>query len=87
MTDLDRRQPEFAIAIRGYDRLHVDEYIERLQKLVSEAEERARAAETNGEFSSHASVGPRISEIFELASAEARELHEKAERESTARLA
>jgi cell division septum initiation protein DivIVA len=87
MTDLDTRRPEFTVAIRGYDRLQVDEYIERLQKLLSEAEDRVRAAESDHDFSSHASLGPRLSEIFELAGAEARELRAKVEREAKELLA
>jgi cell division septum initiation protein DivIVA len=86
MTDLDTRHPEFTMAIRGYDRLQVDEYIERLQKLLSEAEERVRAAESEHDFSSHTSIGPRLAEIFELAGAEAKEIRTKAGKEARERL-
>jgi cell division septum initiation protein DivIVA len=79
---IDSRRPEFAIAIRGYDRVQVEEYVERLARLLEEAEERARRAESELEFSAHASVGPRVGEIFELAMAEAKELRAGAERES-----
>ncbi|HWF73855.1 MAG TPA: DivIVA domain-containing protein [Solirubrobacteraceae bacterium] len=82
MTDLDTRHPEFTVAIRGYDRLQVDEYIARLQKLLSEAEGRVKAAESDQDFSSHAAIGPRLAEIFELAAAEARELRSGAERDA-----
>ncbi|HWF34149.1 MAG TPA: DivIVA domain-containing protein [Solirubrobacteraceae bacterium] len=87
MTDLDTRHPEFTIAIRGYDRLQVDEYVERLQKLVSEAEDRVRTAESDTDSRSHASIGPRLAEIFELAGAEARELRGNAEQEAKKRVA
>jgi cell division septum initiation protein DivIVA len=87
MTDLDTRHPEFTVALRGYDRLQVDEYIERLQKLLSEAEDRVADAESNPDSSSHATIGPRLAEIFELAGAEARELRSSAEQESKKRVA
>jgi cell division septum initiation protein DivIVA len=87
MTDLDSRHPEFTVAIRGYDRLQVDEYIERLQKLLGEAEGRVTVAETNHELGSHASIGPRLAEIFELAGAEAKDLRTTANREAKERLA
>jgi hypothetical protein len=77
MNAINPDRPEFTAAIRGYDRLQVDEYIERLQELVSEAENRARTAESELEFSRHSTVGPRVTEIFELAIAETKELREK----------
>jgi DivIVA domain-containing protein len=77
MTDLDTRSPEFTAAIRGYDRAQVDAYIDHLQRLVSDAEQRARSAEAEYVFDEHASVGPRIAEIFALAEAEARELRDR----------
>jgi colicin import membrane protein len=77
MNAINPERPEFTAAIRGYDRLQVDEYIARLQDLVAEAEDRARAAESELEFSRHSTVGPRVTEIFELAVAEAKELQGK----------
>lgn len=82
MTDLDTRRPEFTAAIRGYDRLQVDDYIERLQQMAAEAEERARAAEASREDTTHTEIGPRVTQIFELATAEAREVREAARREA-----
>jgi DivIVA domain-containing protein len=84
MTEHPER-PEFATAIRGYDRLQVDEYIDRLAEIAADAEERARAAEEELEFSRHATVGPRVGEIFDLAIEEAKELRERvaAEAETT----
>ena len=76
--------PEFAHAVRGYDRFQVDEYIARLQLLVENAEERVRSAEAQA---GHAAVGPRVAQIFELAMAEANELREQAERETEQRAA
>ena len=69
-------QPEFTASIRGYDKLQVDDYIARLRALALEADERARSAESELEFSRHQTIGPRVSEIFELAVAEAKELRE-----------
>jgi cell division septum initiation protein DivIVA len=84
MTVLDKTNPEFTIAIRGYDRFQVDEYIARLQRLLDSAEERARAAEAQ---TGHAGVGPRIDRIFELAVAEADELREQAKHDAEHRRA
>jgi DivIVA domain-containing protein len=77
MTDLDTRSPEFTIGIRGYDRAQVDEYVDHLQRLLADAEQRARSAEAEYAFDEHAAVGPRIAEIFALAEAEARELRDR----------
>ena len=77
MTDLDTRTPAFSIGIRGYDREQVDEYIDRLQGLLADAQARARDAEAEFMFDEHAAVGPRIAEIFALAEAEARELRDR----------
>jgi DivIVA domain-containing protein len=77
MTELDTRNPEFTISIRGYDRTQVDEYVDYLQGLVADAEQRARDAAAEYEFDEHAAVGPRITEIFALAEAEARELRDR----------
>ena len=45
MTKKELDKPEFLIGLRGYDREQVDDYVDRLRVLVSEAEERAQAAE------------------------------------------
>ena len=82
MTDLPKTQPEFTAAIRGYDRVQVDEYVERLHLLLGDAEERVRAAEDDLEFSRHATVGPRVSQIFDLAVAESQELRERVQGET-----
>jgi cell division septum initiation protein DivIVA len=87
MSDLVKAQPEFTTAIRGYDRLQVDDYVERLHGLLAEAEERSRAAEDDLEFSRHATVGPRVSEIFDLAVAESQELRERVKTDAGALLA
>jgi cell division septum initiation protein DivIVA len=78
MTELDARNPEFTVGIRGYDRAQADEYVDYLQRLVADAERRARDAEAEFEFDEHAAVGPRIAEIFALAEAEARDLRDRA---------
>jgi cell division septum initiation protein DivIVA len=87
-TKIGQSSPEFAVAIRGYDRLQVDDYLARLQRLLDEAEERARDAEAQlMSDSAHASVGSRVGEIFELALAEAREVRTAAEQEARGRVA
>jgi chromosome segregation ATPase len=45
MTKRELDKPEFLIGLRGYDRQQVDDYIDRLRAVASEAEERARSAE------------------------------------------
>jgi len=77
MTAINPERPEFTAAIRGYDRPQVDDYIDRMLNLVAEAEDRARAAESELEFSRHSTVGPRVTEIFELAIAEAKDVQSK----------
>jgi DivIVA domain-containing protein len=74
-------QPRFATSMRGYDRLQVDDYVERLRDIVTDAEERARLAESELEFSRHATVGPRVSQILDLAVEEAKELRERVDAE------
>lgn len=82
MTDLDTRRPEFTTALRGYDRMQVDDYIDRLQNLVAQAEDRMRDAEL-GEPDVRTEVGPRLTQIFELATEEAREVRVEARQEAT----
>jgi cell division septum initiation protein DivIVA len=72
-----RARPEFATSIRGYDRLQVDEYIDRLHDIASDAEDRARVAESELEFSRHTTVGPRVAQILDLAVEEGKELRER----------
>jgi len=74
MSDLVEGHPEFAVAMRGYERVQVDEFVAALQTLVAEAEERARVAESQLEAGAHATVGPRVTQIFDLAIAETGEL-------------
>ena len=83
MTALEPRNPEFTVGLRGYDRTQVDRYIEYLQGLVDEADQRARDAQTDYIFDEHAAIGPRVAEIFALAEAEARELRERVATEAT----
>lgn len=87
MSDLDTQNPQFTTSIRGYDRTQVDDYLHRLQSSLAEAEERARAAESELEFSRHTTIGPRVSQIFDLAVAEAKDLRERVEEETTTLLA
>jgi DivIVA domain-containing protein len=78
----DLQTPEFTTAIRGYDKLQVDEYVERLQDVTEEAEERARHAESELEVTRHTTVGPRVGEIMELAVTEAKEMQVRARTQS-----
>jgi hypothetical protein len=73
--------PEFTAAIRGYDKLQVDEYVAHLQEFAEDAEARARAAESELEVTRHTTVGPRVGEIFELAVTEAKDLQDRARTE------
>ncbi|HWD70357.1 MAG TPA: DivIVA domain-containing protein [Solirubrobacteraceae bacterium] len=83
MTDLETKSPEFASGIRGYDRAQVDEYIDYLRRLITDAEERARDAQSQFVLDQHAAIGPRIAEIFALAEAEAREMRDTIASQST----
>jgi cell division septum initiation protein DivIVA len=74
-------QPKFAISMRGYDKLQVDDYVERLRDIATDAEERARLAESELEFSRHATVGPRVAQILDLAVEEAKELRDRVDAE------
>jgi DivIVA domain-containing protein len=76
MTERPER-PEFATAIRGYDKLQVDDYIDRLIEITADAEDRAGSAEAELEFSRHTTIGPRVAQIFDLAVEEAQELRER----------
>ncbi len=87
MTDLDTKHPEFTVALRGYDRIQVDEYVDRLQALLWEAEERAREAERGPMFQPQAELGPRLAQIFELAEAEAQDVRDHIERDARELLA
>jgi cell division septum initiation protein DivIVA len=81
MTVLDKDNPQFTIAIRGYDRYQVDEYLLRMQQLLGEAEERTRAAESHQDRT-HDDVGPRVAKIFELAAEEADDMRDEADHEA-----
>jgi DivIVA domain-containing protein len=78
-------RPQFATSMRGYDRLQVDDYVDRLIDIADDAEERARVAESELEFSRHTTVGPRVSQILELAVDEGKELRERVASEAERR--
>jgi cell division septum initiation protein DivIVA len=84
MTDLDTSKPQFEVGESGYDPAQVDAHLAHLQRLVADAQERARNAEAEYVFDQHAAIGPRIAEIFALAEAEARELRERFSAEGAA---
>ena len=87
MSDLVAGHPEFAAAMRGYDRQQVDDYVARLQTLAAEAQERARLAESQLEAGPHATVGPRVTQIFELAIEETGELRARVQAQAEELLA
>jgi len=87
MSDHVAGRPEFASAMRGYDREQVDVYVEELLVLLDATEERARVAESQVESGAHATVGPRVTQIFDLAMAEASELRESVRAETDEQLA
>jgi len=87
MSDLVEGHPEFAVAMRGYDRVQVDEFVAALQTLVAEAEERVRVAESQLEAGPHATVGPRVAQIFDLAIAETGELRARVQAQAEELLA
>jgi hypothetical protein len=73
--------------MRGYDRDQVDIYVEEVLTLLDASEERARLAEAQVESGAHATVGPRVTQIFELATAEAAELRDRIRAEADEQLA
>jgi hypothetical protein len=87
MSHLAEGPPEFAAAMRGYDRQQVDEYVAGMQQLLFDAEQRLRAADAEREHGAHATVGPRVTQIFELAIEETAELRARVRAESDERLA
>jgi hypothetical protein len=87
MTVHATEAPEFTIAIRGYDKLQVDEYVAHLQECAADAEQRARTAESELEVTRHTTVGPRVGEIFELAVTEAKDLQDRARTECEKKIA
>ena len=87
MSDEVARHAEFATAMRGYDRAQVDEYVAHLLSLVADGEERVRVAESQLQFGAPVSIGPRVTEIFDLALAEAGEVRERAQAEADELLA
>jgi len=87
MSHLAEGPPEFAAAMRGYDRHQVDEYVLGLHGLLADAEERLRAAEAEHEHGAHATVGPRVTQIFDLAIEETGELRARTAAEADELLA
>jgi cell division septum initiation protein DivIVA len=84
MLEEAHERPDFATSMRGYDRLQVDSYLDRLLVIVADAEQRAQALEAELEFSRHTTVGPRVAQILDLAVEEGKELRERVRAEATA---
>lgn len=81
MSITETDTPEFTVAMRGYDRLQVSDYIERLRDYAAELEDRVARAETRaaeadralGEANTPAALAPRLERILALAEEEAAE--------------
>lgn len=88
MTTPSLPAPEFAVAVRGYDRGQVDDYVARLGDFLADAEQRAQHAEAGaaeldrrtpqGGGASYDGLGERVEAILRLASEEADSLRRKA---------
>lgn len=82
MTDT----PEFAIALRGYDREQVDAYAAQVQRLLEEADVRVREGELPAPRGENADerLGGRLAAILKLAEEEAGVRRAAAQRDATA---
>ena len=94
MGALDTDPPQFAIALRGYDRVQVDDYIDRLRNYAAELESRVQQAQAgvsaaNDELERLRSaplnateLPSRLASILQLAEEEAKAIRLAAEREA-----
>jgi DivIVA domain-containing protein len=92
MSIRNQEMPEFAPALRGYDRLQVDDYLGRLREYALEVEERALNSEAalagaqqeladlrrQATLSSGGDIPPRLAHILQLAKEEADEVRTRA---------
>jgi|KBSSwiStaDraftv2_1062776.scaffolds.fasta_scaffold646912_2 cell division septum initiation protein DivIVA len=91
MSMRDQEAPEFSSALRGYDRVQVDEYLAELREYVIQVEDRAVAAEMalvecRRELASPGSSGisERLAAILQLANEEADQIRALARTEGAA---
>ena len=91
MSIRDEEAPEFSHALRGYDRVQVDEYLAGFREYVIQVEDRAVAAETalvecRRELASPGSGGisERLAAILQLANEEADEIRARVKAEGEA---
>jgi cell division septum initiation protein DivIVA len=91
MSIRDQEAPEFSHALRGYDRVQVDEYLAGFREYVIQLEDRAAAAELavlecRRELASPGSGGisQRLAAILQLANEEADEIRARAHAEGEA---
>ena len=96
MSIRNQEQPEFAQALRGYDRLQVDEYVARLHEYAVELEDRALSAEQalgpvqheheelrhRLAISGGGDLPTRLAQILDLAKEEAEAIRSNARREA-----
>src|SRR5688572_19797031 len=96
MSISNQEMPEFSPALRGYDRLQVDDYVGRLREYARELEERALGAEASlagvqqelaelrrqVTLQSGGDLPPRLAHILQLAKEEAEEIRVAAREEA-----
>lgn len=96
MSIRNQEMPEFSPAIRGYDRLQVDDYLARLREYALELEERALNSEAalagaqqelaelrrKATLTSGGDIPPRLAHILQLAKEEADEVRVRARAEA-----
>lgn len=85
-TSRDLQAPDFPVALRGYDRVQVDEYVQQLAARLDEANRRAAAAERQladgqgrGQSDAYAAIGARVTAILQAAEEESARMRADAE--------
>ncbi|MPZ88179.1 MAG: hypothetical protein GEU81_08915, partial [Nitriliruptorales bacterium] len=78
--------PEFAVAVRGYNREQVDEYVATMGRLLDESRRRARTSSASGprQEPDFALLGSRITRMLQLAEEEAEDRRRKGEQDGAA---
>src|SRR3954447_14678830 len=86
--------PDFAVTVRGYDRLQVDEYVARLTRWLEEAQARTAEAERNSATAASPSetvnldgAGARIAAMLENVHAECEKIRAHAQQDAATTLA
>lgn len=87
-TSRDLQAPDFPVALRGYDRVQVDEYVQQLAARLDEANRRAAAAERQladgqgrspGQADAYAAIGARVTAILQAAEEESARMRSDAD--------